>query len=563
MRLFARNTTIRVILGIIVGVALYMRFYALADIPASLYWDEVSHGYNAYSIAHTGRDEYGEFYPLLFQAYYDYKFPAYIYLSAVVIKLFGLSEFTTRFVSAFLGSLTVLFLYFLTQELLQYFARKKSEHYTKNTSIVVALIAASLLAISPWHIQFSRAAFEANAGLFFIVAGLWLLIKGVKQTTFYYVGVLLLAISMYFYRSILVVTPLLLIATLIVFYLPIYNKKRITIIFLGLGLFILASFSILLASFSPAGLKRAQEVNIFTNSSEEVAQSAQKIQQSGDTVLSRVIYNRRVVYAQKIITNYSSHFNPSFLFITGDQNARHKSYGMGQIYLWEFPFLLLGIVVAWKISRRLGIFLLCWLLVAPIPASITLNTPHALRTLNIVPVLYILISLGVTSIWLYYPTFRKVYVPIVSIIASIFFMYYVTSYYAMYRTVSAHAWGDGYKQLVHYMSKNKKNYDKAVISGYYWQPYAYFLFYERVNPQEYQANGDKTKFGTYLFGGTIWDRQGYSDDISTKDLVQYAGSQNIIVALSPDEFAKQTQLVKLTEIRDAAHNVVFVIAKPK
>ena len=43
----------------IIILAFILRFYKLGQIPPSLDWDETAHGYNAYSILKTARDEYG------------------------------------------------------------------------------------------------------------------------------------------------------------------------------------------------------------------------------------------------------------------------------------------------------------------------------------------------------------------------------------------------------------------------------------------------------------------------------------------------------------------------
>ena len=111
-----KNTTYLLLFGIVVFAAA-IRFYQISSLPVSLYWDEVSTGYNAYSIATTGKDEFGISMPLLFKAFNDYKMPVNIYLSALPIKLFGLNELSVRFTSAFFGTLTVLITFFLVKEI--------------------------------------------------------------------------------------------------------------------------------------------------------------------------------------------------------------------------------------------------------------------------------------------------------------------------------------------------------------------------------------------------------------------------------------------------------------
>ena len=54
------------VLILIVLLSVFFRFYKLAENPPSLNWDEVSHGYNAYSILKTGKDEWGKTFSLIF-----------------------------------------------------------------------------------------------------------------------------------------------------------------------------------------------------------------------------------------------------------------------------------------------------------------------------------------------------------------------------------------------------------------------------------------------------------------------------------------------------------------
>jgi 4-amino-4-deoxy-L-arabinose transferase-like glycosyltransferase len=94
-----------------------IRFYRIADTPPSLNWDEVSHGYNAYSILKSGKDEWGQTLPLIFRAYGDYKLPVYIYTTIVSVAVFGLNTFAVRLPSVLAGIASVVFTYLLVKEL--------------------------------------------------------------------------------------------------------------------------------------------------------------------------------------------------------------------------------------------------------------------------------------------------------------------------------------------------------------------------------------------------------------------------------------------------------------
>src|SRR3989344_2150759 len=133
---FAKHNSV---LLIIVILATILRFYQLGQNPPSLDWDETAHGYNAYSILKTGRDEYAYKLPLYFRSFDDYKPPIYTYLVVPSVAVFGLNDFAVRFPSALLGVLAIIFTYLMVFEL---FKRKGIR--AKNSKIVVWMSLAAL-----------------------------------------------------------------------------------------------------------------------------------------------------------------------------------------------------------------------------------------------------------------------------------------------------------------------------------------------------------------------------------------------------------------------------------
>src|SRR3989344_3573044 len=138
--------------------AFILRFWELGNFPSSLDWDEASLGYNAYSILKAGRDEYGVFLPLSIRSFGDYKPPLYTYLTIFPVALFDLNEYAVRFPSAFLGTISVVAVYFLILRL--------------NFKQKIALLTSFFLGISPWALQFSRVAFETNVSLSLLIFAL-------------------------------------------------------------------------------------------------------------------------------------------------------------------------------------------------------------------------------------------------------------------------------------------------------------------------------------------------------------------------------------------------------
>lgn len=159
------------VLLICLMLAAILRLWNLGSIPPHLRNDEASFGYNAYSILTTGKDEHGEFLPILFKSFGDWKPGLYIYSIVPFIAILGLNEWAIRLPAAISGIFGVYLLYLLVWNLF------------KNQKI--ALASAFSLSISPWHIAFSRGAWEAQVTITLILAGLLFLIKALNQNNKY------------------------------------------------------------------------------------------------------------------------------------------------------------------------------------------------------------------------------------------------------------------------------------------------------------------------------------------------------------------------------------------
>ena len=211
------------ILIITVFIAAFLRFWQLGQIPPSLSWDEVAWGYNAYSLGISGKDEFGKFLPHEYlESYGDFKPPVYAYLDILPVKIFGLTEFAVRFPSAFFGTFTILLTFFLVREI---FGTKKDK------GDILGLIAAGILAVSPWHIMLSRAAFEANVSTFFIGMGVLFFVVAVKRNMWFLsISILSFMVSIYTFNSPRIVAPLLVLMLSIGFYKVLWKNKKQTIL---------------------------------------------------------------------------------------------------------------------------------------------------------------------------------------------------------------------------------------------------------------------------------------------------------------------------------------------
>lgn len=435
-------------------LAAVLRFYHLGSNPPSPYWEEAAIGYDAYSILKTGKDFHGHSWPLVaFESFGDYKPSFYFYATVPSVALFGLNTFAVRFPSALFGTLTVLLVYLLIKE-------KRA-----------ALIASLLLAISPWHLQLSRAGFEANLGLFLLVLGV-----------FWNPA---LALSMYAYHANRILAPLL--------FLVLAATGRIKKFWRNSLVFLVLILPILWQFNSPVIRQRFAETSAFATL-DPIIKSNQLIAADGGGITARLVHHRFWQYSQIFLTNYFNHFSFNYLFLQGDANPRHSIQTVGGLYLIEAPFLLYGLLQSLKKRTKTDLMLLAWLFLAPIPAALTLASPHALRSLAMLIPLTIFTARGVIR-------FKKIFF----IILILEFSRYLYLYHQVYPFKWASQWQSGYREMVQYVDANKDKYNQVYITRSLGRPSIYYWFYTQTDPRLVQAlnNSVPKDQGEYLEFGKI------------------------------------------------------------
>lgn len=468
----------RIALISIIILSFILRFYRLGSIPASLNADEAAIGYNAFSILKTGRDEYGQKFPLAFRSFDDYKAPLYIYLTVPSIAVFGLNNFAVRLPSAMLGVLTVVFTYFFVKELFRYELR-----VTGYPSIVSSFF----LAISPWHIHFSRSAYEANASVFFIVAGMFLLLRGLKNGLFFILGGIILLLSLWTYHAPRIFIPLLLIGLVLVYFKEIWNKKQYVILSILISAVLL--IPIISIMISPEGQVRAKGVSSLGNPI-IIDRSIRWRETDARFPFfpSNIVHNRRIEYAKVLLSGYLSHFDPAFLFLEKAEQ-KYRVPGMGLMYIWELPLLLLGFYYLMRYGGKGALLIFWWILMAPVAASPTERLPHPVRTIVFLPALQVLAAAGIGAsiIWLKKQKIilRYFVYGIGSVIVLFSLGYYIHQYFVHLPIDYASDWQYGRKEVVEATTKYATKYDRIVVSMSLDQPQIFFLYYLQYDPQKY------------------------------------------------------------------------------
>lgn len=466
---------------LIVTVAFVLRVSQTSFLPPALNWDEVSHGYNAYSILKTGRDEWGKTFPIIFRAYGDYKLPVYIYLTVISEFFFGLSELAVRLPSILAGTLSVLFTYLLVRKL-----------FTKNS---LALIAAFLMAIEPWSLFTSRIAVEANVAVFLIITGVFFFLKGTRNFKFLILSIIFLGLSVWTYNSARIFVPFLLVSLLLIYKDGVMRlKKRIAYLALPFAIFFLPMFYQLV---SPSGIARYSWVEILDDgSSALIVENRAKI--ALPAPFPRLISNKATFFVGKFVTNYFSHFSPDFLFFKGGSNYQFSLPGHGLLYLVGLPFFIFGLVVSLKNYGRekWAQLILFWLVLAPIPSSLTRESPHALRALVILPLPMLITGLGLHTIynWLEKRKVGLVFVVIYAVFILAGVENYAKDLVFNYRPNYSWSWQFGYKEVVSYVKDNYDKYDRIVMTKKYGEPHEFILFSWPWEPSKYMNDKNLVRF---------------------------------------------------------------------
>jgi 4-amino-4-deoxy-L-arabinose transferase-like glycosyltransferase len=458
-------------LFVVVILGFILRTINIGNVPPALNWDEVSHGYNAYSILKTGKDEWGVSWPIIFRAYGDYKLPIYIYLTTLPELIFGLTPFAVRSVSSFAGVGLIIFSYLLTKKL-----------WGKN----VALFTALLVAIEPWTLFLSRGAFEANLGQFFVVSGTYFFIKGLEKSKFIIVSAILFGLSVWTYNSERIFVPIFLIALFIIYKDKLLNSWQNNRKYILLSLFIAAAFFIpmIIQLIHPEGQARYSNVAILDQGAISYIESIQS-----NSPNLKIIVNRYMYFFYHFIINWLSHFSFSYLFLKGGSNYQFNIPNVGLLYIIDLPLIFLGIWKLLKEKSRSSLFLLSWAILAPIPSSLTREAPHTLRDISFLPIPMILSSLGFFEL-LKIIKVKKVYEAYALCLICMTFIIlcgvYLKNYFYEYPKIYSESWQYGYKEAVNYAKSRYDNYDQIVMTKKYGEPHEFVLFYWPWESENYR-----------------------------------------------------------------------------
>jgi len=514
-----RPTVQRLALLAVVLLATVLRVYQLKDVPAGLFCDEAGLGFNAHTIATAGMDENGNHFPLFFWSFgVSFKNPIYIYAAAIPVKLLGLDEFSIRLTSALFGIGTVIGIFFLGRALFNPW---------------VGLFSALFLALCPWHLHFSRIAFELISFPFLFVIGATFLVRYTQGQRRLGRAMFFFGLCVYAYQIANLFIPLFLLGFGILYLPDLLRRWRESLL----------AFLVLVATLAPAGVFHYRHQQLST-------------QYFHNTTNLRPGEDIRV-QAERLANYYQQFFSRSFLLENGDPISRHAVRGFGELTPISIPFAIFGAIVALFRRDRASKLILWWLACYPVAPSLMTEIPTASRGIIGVPAFCLLAGIGLGAAlrilgWLAHWRPLALAVQTAAVVAVGYFTtiettQYLHAYFVDYPKYSAWGYGGfqyGYRDAIQYMESERKNYDLLGMTAVEVnQPQIFPLFYNRRDPREWAAHHDlgymildPAEYARYGMGQRVLyalrpsDLDLFSDYTIKKTIVAPGGQKEFVVA---------------------------------
>lgn len=446
-KLKENKSLILIILLILFGA--FIRIALIDKIPNALNVDEVSAGYEAYSVLNYGIDRNGNFLPVHFVAWGSGQNVLYSYLMMPFILIFGLNVVSIRLPMALIGSLAL----FLFYKLIKNVENKK-----------VAIIGLAFLAICPWHIMKSRWGLESNILPELILLSSFILIKYIKtknnKLLYLFAGVL--GISTYAYGTSYFFVPVFLgISSIYLLY-----KKNIKINDAIKVILITSIIALPLIIFTIINTFNLSQINLsFMTIPRLTANRYQEVSS---------------VFSGDFLKNSLNNFIESIkiLLFQNDKLDWNALKWYGICYVFSIPFMILGIFVNFRknennISKNIiNIWFVSSLLL------MFVCEPNINR-INVVmfPMIYYVV-IGISKV-------IEKSVKILLVVLVLIYLYSFISfaiYYCNKDFDEMFVFEGGLQEVIEYVdSKDKKVY----ITNKIKEPYIYVLFYTKVSPVEF------------------------------------------------------------------------------
>jgi 4-amino-4-deoxy-L-arabinose transferase-like glycosyltransferase len=483
-RAFARSKGPAVALAAILLLGAALRLHRLSETPAGLFCDEVAIAVNARALATTGHDLAGVRLPL-YSRLRSYELsgipgivsqPIFQYASVPFALALGRTPLAVRLPAVAFGVLGIAATWLLGRALF---------------GAATGLGAAALLAISPWHLHFSRVGFEAVSLPALLALCAWQLVTGTRRPRRLVAGAVLAALATYAYPPAQVFVPLLLVGFVAIYRRELRAQPRA----LALAVLALAVLEIPNLWTVATGANRARlGQTLITQASLGRERSVQWLAERREhsALAGAVLDDRRLLLPFVFAWSYASHLSPRFLFLEGDANPRHHPTRFGACPLFYAPLLLAGAVALVRRRREpASRLLLWWLATWPLPASLAVEAPHAIRAITALPALELAAALGLVT--LAAPArgrapagtrilLRRLAAAAVAIAAVAETASFLRFYHGEYRVRSAPEWQAGLGPALREIARRRPEHARTFLPERLIGLHAFALFFGDIEP---------------------------------------------------------------------------------
>lgn len=543
----------RFVVPVILLLAFLLRVLWIDKIPVGFTPDEASFGYDAYSILHTGRDQWGNVLPIILKSFGDYKSPLYTYLAIPTVAIFGLNVFATRLPNATVGTLAVFVAYLLAREIFRRMDVKGPERH--------AVLAALLTSVSSWVVMMSRGAFEANLITLFVPLGIYLFLK-----ERYNPSALVFGLSLLTYHSAKIIVPVVITSLVIVFWREL-RKRPLRSYILPAVIFILFGL-ILIYSQILGGAGRINERIISQGALEEGAKTKIELIQNGtNPTIAKLLHNKYQVIVKRFITNYLQYFSVRFLFANGPAETTYGMIpGVGVLYIFE-GILLLGLIPAFfdKKVRTALLPMLGWLFLGPLPAALATGVGFsANRAEGMIPALQVLEAFGAYGWSVLLSRLDKRAVSLVAFglafligfeLQKTFKTYFVNS-----PVVAGSGMLSGNLEAADWLSQNS-DAKNVIVSRKLSEPQIYIAFANKWNPIDYQNAAKSWKVETWVDQIPEYRLGKYT--FKNIDLKTDVNLPNTLLVGRPEEFLPTQNPVKIVYFPNGRESIKIVDTSQK
>lgn len=500
MNLIIKNSSLThlayIVLAIALALGIYLRVNNFLQSPPALFIDEADIGYQAYSLLQTGKDYFGNTLPIHLHSFADYRTSLYIYLDVPFIALLGRTTIAVRLPALIFGILSIPLFFLIGRN----FFLNEFDQSTKN---ILGALAAFLLAILPWHIHYSRMAFESTLLLFVIGTGMYLYTKWQQSNklSLLIFSLICLLLAPYVYSTAKLFIPLVLLVLFVLnmrHLLKLPLSKQILII----GVMIVVALPLVKDTLLGGGAARFSILSVFADKNSigsyehfqwlsTYASHYFPFFFMSPHTLTFIFLNNLTNLCYIIGSAYLQTFSPQFLAFFGDPNIRQNLPLTGEAGISVTIFFLIGLY--YVIKSRLGTnrnLLLILLLLSPIPSSITVDgTFHATRLFLFILPLILIATFGAYNLLMQIASSKKVLTLVVVLLLVLGWevLRVQDIRLAIYPYDSFQAWNWGWQQNIDKVNQLHSQYDYVLIDTIDPTPYQTFqAFFSPIPPSTFQ-----------------------------------------------------------------------------